>query len=128
MKSPHCYSSLPLSWIRLLCFLTDRDQQAEIRCQLVDYDLSNGGDGRQAYEALSYVWGTAEHKQRILVGESRYIDVTTNLFSVLRRLRYCSLERLIWIDVICINQDDLRERTPVLLSGSRRLPFLPATK
>lgn len=38
------------------------------------------------------------------------IHVTKNLYAALSCLRNRDLERIIWIDAICINQDDLEER------------------
>jgi len=38
------------------------------------------------------------------------IYVTTNLFMTLRRLRDCSLDRIVWIDAICIDQENTKER------------------
>ncbi|KAF5877894.1 putative heterokaryon incompatibility protein [Botrytis fragariae] len=72
-----------------------------------------------AYEALSYCWG--DHRQRKdikvtvtdLKGHSEYImSITLSLYSALQRLRpQNGLARVLWADSICINQDDLAERS-----------------
>jgi hypothetical protein len=41
----------------------------------------------------------------------RRLQVTTNLESALRHLRYHENTRILWIDAICINQSDLSERS-----------------
>lgn len=41
---------------------------------------------------------------------SGYLTVTRNLEGALRRLRSCSLDRILWIDALCINQKDVQER------------------
>lgn len=38
-------------------------------------------------------------------------EVTENLYSALRRLRQIDRKHFLWVDAICINQEDLRERS-----------------
>ncbi|KAI0509646.1 heterokaryon incompatibility protein-domain-containing protein [Xylaria bambusicola] len=61
------------------------------------------------YEALSYCWGNASD-QGLIWCNGKPFPVTRNLESALRRLRQSRGNRLLWIDAICINQDDLAER------------------
>ncbi|PMD64423.1 AAA-domain-containing protein [Hyaloscypha bicolor E] len=73
----------------------------------------NWGD----YMALSYVWGDPTVKKRIFINKHPF-EVTLNLYHALIRLR-SSLEvkdrRLkVWIDAICINQNDLSERSSMV--------------
>ncbi|RSL51439.1 hypothetical protein CEP54_011422 [Fusarium duplospermum] len=65
------------------------------------------------YETLSYAWGSpSDPSHDILVNGQRY-RVRQNLYHVLSQfgtsLRYASRVRL-WVDAICINQDDGLER------------------
>jgi len=61
------------------------------------------------YESLSYVWGSENNKQLIYVdGDEMY--VTANLHMALSHLRHCLLERILWVDAICINQADNDEK------------------
>ncbi|KAF8859326.1 heterokaryon incompatibility, partial [Acephala macrosclerotiorum] len=62
------------------------------------------------YEALSYVWGESDPPCWILCNGQRK-SVTPNLGAALRRLRYKEKWRLVWIDAICVNQEDLDERS-----------------
>jgi hypothetical protein len=69
------------------------------------------------YEALSYAWGTMDNPQVIHVryadtdaGQGGYIEVTESLDTALRHLRQILEPRIMWIDAICINQNDERER------------------
>ncbi|PMD37662.1 hypothetical protein L207DRAFT_431959, partial [Hyaloscypha variabilis F] len=39
------------------------------------------------------------------------LSITTNLFTALHYLRYVSSERHLWIDAICVNQQDLDKRS-----------------
>lgn len=61
------------------------------------------------YEALSYCWGNATFLSPIICNGSR-LEVTRNLKSALRDLRHHDLLRTLWIDAICINQKDSKER------------------
>ncbi|KAF2107803.1 heterokaryon incompatibility protein-domain-containing protein, partial [Lophiotrema nucula] len=61
------------------------------------------------FEALSYVWGEPIFKHPIqLNGCDKFI--TKNLFQGLRRLREKDQERVLWIDALGINQDDVQEK------------------
>lgn len=59
--------------------------------------------------ALSYRWGDPEDTIPIHVG-GHIFSATRNLENALRSLR-ASCHLLVWVDAICINQRDLRERS-----------------
>lgn len=61
------------------------------------------------YEALSYTWGSLE-TAAFLHCESGSLPLTLNLVQALSRLRRTDTIRTLWIDQICINQDDEIER------------------
>jgi hypothetical protein len=93
--------------IRLLTLLPSVDPGADISCTLATAGL----DRLPSYEALSYVWGA--------IGDTCpnpvYIDghamiISTNLEAALRALRFPNMSRTLWIDAICINQNDMDER------------------
>lgn len=70
------------------------------------------GDPGNSYTALSYVWGSSK-RNRILhmCGSGQYVKITKNAEKMLLSLRHQKEERRVWIDGICINQDDLTERS-----------------
>ncbi|THV47789.1 hypothetical protein BGAL_0289g00170 [Botrytis galanthina] len=105
------YSSLSLesNTIRLLRILPNENEEADINCTLFVYPLHDSGRGTHRYEALSYVWGDADDSRSICVNGHR-LTVRANLHIALSRLRDPVLDRIIWIDAICINQEDLNER------------------
>ncbi|KAA8564775.1 hypothetical protein EYC84_010547 [Monilinia fructicola] len=79
-----------------------------------NYVASNGEVAHLSdrYVALSYVWGSSTDKKTILVNGME-MQVTQNLHIALLQLRKSNWVRRrvnIWIDAICINQDDLDER------------------
>ncbi len=100
---------LPDGWIRLLQLMPDENEHAPIRCQLFNHRLLDSGGGTHLYEALSYVWGSPEKPQVLSIGAGS-LRITENLHAALQRLRDHSLPRIIWIDAVCINQDDPGER------------------
>ena len=62
------------------------------------------------YEALSYVWGAAEGN-RVVFCDGKRILVTENCESALRQLRRRTRARKLWIDAICIDQRNNKERS-----------------
>ncbi|KAK4251198.1 hypothetical protein C7999DRAFT_37810 [Corynascus novoguineensis] len=95
-----------------------RDESAPIQCQLFDYTLLDSGKGTHLYEALSYVWGSEEKPHSISTDKGDLL-VTINLYMALKRLRDHSLDRIIWVDAICINQSDTEERNSQVQSMAK---------
>jgi hypothetical protein len=70
------------------------------------------------YEALSYTWGSTAEQQHIGITDNLAdrdktlpIPVTANCYAALKRLRHGITEpRKVWVDSICINQNDINER------------------
>jgi hypothetical protein len=58
---------------------------------------------------LSYMWGSADVSQHITINERRF-PVRQNLFDALLRLRYPEIPRDLWIDAICIDQENRKEK------------------
>lgn len=76
-----------------------------IQCSLFGTSL----DSPPPYEALSYAWGSHDQSSRILINGQDF-NVTQNLNEALEQLRLEREDRTIWVDAICINQDDIPER------------------
>lgn len=85
-----------------------------ILCELKTVSL----DSKPDYQTLSYAWGDPFPTKPILL-EDVVLDVRANLWAALRRLRRAEKERVIWIDALCIHQEDYEERSQqVMLMGS----------
>jgi hypothetical protein len=90
----------------------------EIACSFQTFDL----ESPPHFVALSYTWGDAEDVAFSAAGDTvlppvplirvnkEKFAVTRNLFDALIALRKQKLRSCIWIDALCINQDDTNER------------------
>ena len=110
----HQYSPLPEGWIRLIKLIPNQDSQAPVCIDFLDYHLSSElNTERPEYEALSYVWGSDTDRLFAWVGNSHdhSVPMTKNLYAALERLRNGSLARYLWVDSVCINQEDDDERS-----------------
>lgn len=67
-------------------------------------------DSKPAYEALSYTWGSSS-KGHVITSNGKYkVPVTNNLFQALNGLRYRHQKRTLWVDALCINQNNALEK------------------
>lgn len=72
-------------------------------------------DDLPPYEALSYTWGTNPDRVQIIL-DGKPFPVTINLERALQSLRHRSLVKTMWIDAVCIDQDNLVERSKQILN------------
>lgn len=80
--------------------------------------VSFAASPRPIYEAVSYVWGDRKERAEITLN-GQIVDVPRSSEEVLRYLRLQNKQRTLWIDALCINQDDLQERSQqVALMGT----------
>lgn len=70
------------------------------------------------YTAISYVWGNPDFIKPMICNGKQFFT-TANLDIALRYLRHVDVAVMLWIDQICINQDDLEEKTEQVLLMSR---------
>lgn len=107
----YSYSTDPLDSgsIRLLGLMPAKDMSSPIHCRLHDYSLRESDRGIHLYEALSYVWGSPENPKVVYIN-NRSLSVTANLYTALLHLRDRAFERVMWVDSICINQEDNTEK------------------
>ncbi|PQE26099.1 hypothetical protein CJF30_00000833 [Rutstroemia sp. NJR-2017a BBW] len=66
--------------------------------------------GSGNYEALSYAWGDSIQKQKLRVN-GKVIEITQNLAFALQCVRDRNISRHLWVDAICINQNDDEEKS-----------------
>jgi len=78
----------------------------ELRVEIQHTTLSEAPE----YETLSYEWAGNRKEATVRCGRGEEIHVPLNLRAALKKLRDRDRPRRIWIDAICINQEDLQER------------------
>ena len=66
------------------------------------------------YTALSYVWGDPSDRVPFVLDNHR-IPITRNLALALQALQLDDEPFVLWIDALCINQDDLKEKSEQVL-------------
>ncbi|KAL8942688.1 MAG: hypothetical protein Q9211_001286 [Gyalolechia sp. 1 TL-2023] len=108
----HAYEGLELAFseFRILSLSPSANREDDIRCILRKTNFKTNLEVGPRYEALSYAWGNASEKRLIYVNDQPF-SVTINLDIALRYLRKTNVARDLWIDAICINQDDIAEKT-----------------
>ncbi|TVY45651.1 Heterokaryon incompatibility protein 6,OR allele [Lachnellula occidentalis] len=132
MANSYQYSPFPdMNSIRLI-YLEPwrRDPDEPLRCQLRTASL----DTLPPYEAISYAWGEPIFSREILVDGGLELAITPSLGGALQRMRgnvplglrnslqrmrrgisrrghLSSSVRILWADAICINQQDIDERS-----------------
>lgn len=101
---PFAYDALQPGEIRLLEISPSQDRSTPIRAELKHQPLRYG-----TYEALSYAWGSEEPRATINVNGKPFA-VREKLLEALRDLRKEMKNRTLWVDSICVNQNDGGER------------------
>jgi len=99
--------------IRVLILRPGKDKDP-IDCGLREVSL----DSNPTFDALSYVWGDSTIRKPIKCG-GKHISVTVNLYAALDALRHPTDPRVLWVDALCINQEDLDERSAQIPLMSR---------
>ena len=102
--SPRTFPRTSQVSIRLL-ELQPGATEDELSCTLVHIVLNQSIN----YEALSYTWGNPSRVHPVRCGNA-FLKVTENLRDALTTLRLPKKKRLLWIDQLCINQEDVEER------------------
>ncbi|KAK2744300.1 ankyrin repeat and sam domain containing protein 6 [Colletotrichum kahawae] len=91
---------------RLLHLLPANDPTEPLSCRL---EIASGRT-RPQFETLSYTWGGEAPCEPLLVNETHLLNVTPNLASFLQQRRDPIAEVIIWVDAVCINQNDVAEK------------------
>lgn len=82
----------------------------DIKCTLFEAPLSEATV--VPYKALSYAWGGTDHTSGpVLIVGKWEVDIKENLFVALRYIRREDEDVYLWVDALCINQDDEEEKS-----------------
>jgi hypothetical protein len=102
----------------------DDDLSATLVCSSLD-DLRH-----LTYETVSYAWGDAKLKAQLLV-DNAILKIPASASAVLRQVRSKNKPRRLWMDAVCIDQADVKERQrqvsymrDIYTNSSRNLIYL----
>ncbi|KAI3343432.1 heterokaryon incompatibility protein-domain-containing protein [Ustulina deusta] len=98
------YEELHPSEFRLV--LVYRRKMTTIKCEIIHHSLTNP----PSYTAISYAWGDADDKRSIQIGKAN-IPVAASLFGALEAVRKRDEDTFVWVDALCINQQNRDERS-----------------
>lgn len=91
--------------IRLVKLLPSKGRADPLHCSLDTVTLSSS----LRFQSLSYAWGHDTADVSLKIGTSQ-LPITKNLELALRAVRKQNSTISLWVDAICINQQDVRER------------------
>jgi hypothetical protein len=115
METSLTYETLDSSSAEIRLLKVRYSNDGGIECDLTKCSLNENLE----YYALSYVWGDPTVTKNILVN-GKVFAATINLVAALETFSVESdNSNLLWMDAICINQTDVKERnTQVQMMGS----------
>ncbi|KAM0330173.1 hypothetical protein ACHAQA_004346 [Verticillium albo-atrum] len=105
-SQPFEHPPLINEWDIRLLHVEPRGNSDRINCKLVTTDL---GYSPPAYEAMSYTWGNPAKTHTIWI-DGKPFKTTQNVYNLLFDRSPVFAPRKIWIDSICINQEDNIEK------------------
>lgn len=105
---PFKYQPLPGDGksIRLIRILPSAGFESLVRCEMIHATTQHD------YTALSYTWGVPNAEREVYVNGA-ILTARPNLWEFLRRVSLSAeyTRKMFWIDAICINQDDDKEKS-----------------
>ena len=112
-SAPYKYDVLPTNSIRILS-LPPGDRSARLQGELHPAAVPGSNSpwcvSEPTFEALSYAWGDGNLCQTIFCSNSA-IKITQSLFDALIHLRHPEATRKLWVDALCIDQNNNDEKT-----------------
>ncbi|KAF5982819.1 het-domain-containing protein [Fusarium coicis] len=111
--SEYSYDQLPndpsRNYFRVLKVLPTEDPESVISCTLSTVVLPPVGSKKE-HMCLSHRWKTGGRSRQILI-DGRTLTVQLNVYQFLKLARERYSDVPIWIDTICINQEDVDEKS-----------------
>lgn len=109
-SSEYKYIPLPRGDYFRLLVLEPGAKEDDLVASMRAAELQNIKETKNSFEAISYVWGSNTKDQVIIIDGSQ-VFITTNLRNSLRQVRYEDKPRTVWADSICIDQQNIEEKS-----------------
>ncbi|KAI9710900.1 MAG: hypothetical protein M1820_002335 [Bogoriella megaspora] len=106
------YSSLEAREIRLIRL---RSQERDTPKLLVEFETVSLDALPHAYHAISYCWGDPIPVDKVWLSNGQFLNLTASASDILRELTRLKPSDYFWIDALCINQKDNREKSKQIL-------------
>lgn len=121
--------------IRLLRLLRG-DKNEDLHCSFEVVSLAKGAT-RPPYEALSYCWGTDDPSKKIKIFDNKFtkdrrslkealkevkflgFNIRHSLHEALKHFRTSEQDVILWVDALCIDQDNETEKTQQVAKMAR---------
>lgn len=97
------------SYIRLLRIELASGSRLDSECLQCTSRAFRFPDAVPPYEALSWTWGDPKQTDVLVLNGFQH-RVSSNLTGFLKRYRHQRVQRYLWIDALCINQNDKQEK------------------
>ncbi|CAJ2508401.1 Uu.00g134270.m01.CDS01 [Anthostomella pinea] len=91
-----------------LCYIMPGEWHEQVQCHMTTASMGEGEV--PSYRCLSYCWGFESAGETISIN-GHSVPVQQNLVIALRRLRARGMHSPLWIDALCINQQDNEEKS-----------------
>ncbi|KAK1977647.1 heterokaryon incompatibility protein-domain-containing protein [Colletotrichum cereale] len=87
--------------------------KSQLRCSMIQYSRQEqlrSVDPSRNYSAVSYTWGPPDFSVDLIIDQSIAVEITPTVDSILRYLRGSHKPLYLWIDALCINQQDENDK------------------
>lgn len=106
------YSTTQQPVIRLLVVFAGLPQDP-LSGVFVNEALNFTADQKPYWTAVSYAWEGQTPSETLLI-DDHYLPITSNVAQIVRDLREPNQQIVVWIDAVCINQNDAEEKVSQL--------------
>lgn len=112
MDAQEAYIHVPLDDTKAQIRLLHVQPRLESEPDLISCSVGVGNLENEncKYEALSYEWGDEPNISFTIMVDGMRVDVRENLWWALWHIRFEQGVRVMWIDALCIDQENLKER------------------
>lgn len=113
---PYVYKDLGVEQMRLF-LLFPGEEKDSLRGMISTFPLPTKSKdaGTLGYRTLSYVWGGADQPTHTLITPNGTLNLHESICNALIRLRQKGSVVILWVDTICINQANEKEKEQQIL-------------